>query len=75
MLRTYIYIMIGNAMGGAGRFWCSGFISFLKPWLRRVRRIVPAHFICILVPDLNWQPFNNLAGGVILFFSVRRNAW
>ena len=27
MLQTYIYIMIGSALGGAGRFWCSGFIA------------------------------------------------
>ena len=27
MLQTYIYIMIGSALGGAGRYWCSGFVA------------------------------------------------
>ena len=27
MLQTYIYIMIGSALGGAGRYWCSGYVA------------------------------------------------
>ena len=27
MFQTYILIMIGSALGGAGRYWCSGFVA------------------------------------------------
>jgi CrcB protein len=27
VFQTYILIMIGSALGGAGRYWCSGFIA------------------------------------------------
>ena len=27
MFQTYILIMIGSALGGAGRYWCSGYVA------------------------------------------------
>ena len=27
MLQTYMLIMLGSALGGAGRYWCSGFVA------------------------------------------------
>jgi CrcB protein len=27
VVQTYILIMIGSALGGAGRYWCSGFVA------------------------------------------------
>lgn len=27
MWQTYLYIMIGSALGGAGRYWSSGFVA------------------------------------------------
>lgn len=27
MLQSYVFIMIGSALGGAARYWCSGFVA------------------------------------------------
>ena len=27
MFQTYLYIMLGSALGGGGRYWCSGYIA------------------------------------------------
>lgn len=27
MLQTYIYVMIGSALGGGARYWCSGVVA------------------------------------------------
>jgi fluoride exporter len=27
VLQTYVYVMIGSALGGAGRYWSSGFVA------------------------------------------------
>jgi CrcB protein len=27
VLESYIYVMIGSALGGAARYWCSGFVA------------------------------------------------
>ena len=27
MIQTYLYVMIGSALGGAARYWCSGFVA------------------------------------------------
>jgi fluoride exporter len=27
VIQTYLYVMIGSALGGAARYWCSGFVA------------------------------------------------
>jgi fluoride exporter len=27
MLQSYLYVMIGSALGGGARYWCSGFVA------------------------------------------------
>jgi CrcB protein len=27
VVQAYLYIMIGSALGGAGRYWCSGYVA------------------------------------------------
>jgi CrcB protein len=55
----YIWIMIGSALGGAGRYWCSGFVANhigeVFPWGTLVVNIVGSFvigfFATLTAPD------------------------
>lgn len=49
MLQTYLYIMIGSALGGAGRYWTTGFVSHhfgeTFPWGTLIVNVVGSFII------------------------------